>query len=163
MTGLPDAQLYRLTYLSSARDEVPLSELDAILEVAREKNSRRQVTGLLLYHDMQFFQTLEGPQAEVEQIFNVIKTDRRHGGCVVLESRPVAARCFDRWSMGYKKVGDLNSSQKQDFLDLAGVRGRNAANVPNGDARTRILIDSFLSSFRDLDIPVTGSPSARTA
>ena len=153
MTGLPEAALHRLTYLSSARDDIPPSELVSILETARDNNRRRHVTGLLLYHDMQFFQTLEGPKAHVDEIFAAIKADRRHSGCLILESRSVAARCFDGWSMGYRRAADLDASQKENFRDLTSIRGRYAGSEPNDHSRTRILIDSFLSSFRDLELP----------
>ena len=153
MTGLHDADLYRLTYLSASRAAMPRTELDAILEASRTNNSRRAVTGLLLYHDAQFFQALEGPKAQVEEAFAIIKRDPRHSGCLVLESRPVAARFFDRWSMGYRSADDLSAGQKQSFLELASVRGQYAGRDAAGDARTRILMDSFLSSLRDLDLP----------
>jgi hypothetical protein len=153
MTHPQDAGLHRLTYLSSTRDDVHQEELDAILEVARANNPRHHITGLLLYHDRQFFQALEGPRQQVEQVFARIKTDRRHNGCLVLESRSVELRFFDGWSMAYASVSELGAAEKQNFLDLTRVRGRYAGSEANDDARTRILIDSFLSSFRDLDLP----------
>ena len=153
MTQPQDAGLHRLTYLSSARDEMLPAELDTILEAARENNRRHEVTGLLLYHDMQFFQALEGRRPHVEQTFARITADRRHKGCLVLESRSIESRLFDGWSMAYRSIGQLNTSQKQNFLDLTKVRARYAKGDTNGDVRTRILIDSFLSSFRDLDLP----------
>lgn len=55
--------------------------------------------------------------------------------------------------MAYRSIGELNTSQQQNFLDLTKVRARYTASEPDGDAHTRILIDSFLSSFRDLDLP----------
>lgn len=148
-----NAGLYRLTYLSAARDEMHREELDAILDVARENNRRHEVTGLLLYHDMQFFQALEGGRQQVEQVFGRIKADRRHTGCLALESRPVEQRLFDGWSMAYRSIGELDTAQKQNFLELTKVRGGLAKTDANGNASTRILIDSFLSSFRDLDLP----------
>jgi hypothetical protein len=147
-----DHDLHRLTYLSSAPDEVSQQQLDAILEASRANNPRQHVTGLLLYHDCQFFQALEGPRAQVEEIFARIKADRRHNGCLVLESRSVESRFFDKWSMAYKSVSSLGAAEKQNFLDLTGVRGRYAASEAVDGARTRILMDSFLSSLRDVDL-----------
>ena len=129
------------------------SELGAILDVARENNRRREVTGLLLYHDMQFFQVLEGRHPQVDQTFARIKMDRRHNGCLVIESRAAEARLFDGWAMAYRSIGELNTSQQRNFLDLTKVRARYTAGQPDGDTHTRILIDSFLSSLRDLDLP----------
>ncbi len=152
MTHQQDADSYRLTYLSSSPGEMVQPELDAILEVARENNHRHEVTGLLLYHDMQFFQTLEGKRQDVEQVFTRIKADTRHNGCLALESRSVESRLFDGWSMAYKSIGELNASQKQNFVDLTKVRSHLLLDGTNGRAHTGILIDSFLSSFRDLGL-----------
>ena len=99
---------------------------------------------------MQFFQTLEGKRQDVQQVFTRIKADQRHNGCLALESRFVASRLFDGWSMAYKSIGELNASQKQNFVDLTKVRSHFAPDGTNGNANTGILIDSFLSSFRDL-------------
>jgi hypothetical protein len=152
MTQPQDQDLHRLTYLSSAPDDVSQEQLDAILEAARTNNPRHHVTGLLLYHDRQFFQALEGPRPQVEEVFARIKTDRRHRGCLVLESRSVESRFFHKWSMAYKSVSGLGAAEKRNFLDLTGVRGRYAASEAGDNAQTRILMDSFLSSLRDLDL-----------
>lgn len=152
MTAHHNADLHRLTYLSAAQKEITGADLDAILETARANNGRHDVTGLLIYHDMQFCQTLEGPWAEVEPLYNHIKKDPRHTGCIVLERRPVAERFFNGWSMAYKNVSELGATQKRNFLDLTGVRGQYASPGAKDDARTRVLIDSFVSSFRDLDL-----------
>jgi Sensors of blue-light using FAD len=153
MTQPQHTGLHRLTYLSSASGEMRPADLDAILESARENNRRNEVTGLLLYHDLQFFQALEGVRAQIEETFARIKKSRHHKGCLVLESRPIEQRLFDGWAMAYRSIGELDTSQKQNFLDMTKVRARYAEGDSNGDARTRILIDSFLSSFRDLDLP----------
>lgn len=144
--------LHRLTYFSSASEEMSEAQLESILEAARDNNPRHGVTGLLLYHDLRFFQALEGPRAQVEEVFKLIAKDRRHKGCLVLESRAVETRIFDRWSMGYKSGGDLNSSQKRSFLDLTKVRGNFAESAASDYSNTWVLLDSFLSSFRDLHL-----------
>jgi hypothetical protein len=144
--------LHRITYLSSALDQMTQVELDAILDVARENNRPREITGLLIYHDAQFLQALEGPGRHVEAVYGRIKTDRRHTGCLALESRAVESRLFGDWSMTYRSDSDLSAKQKKSFLDLKAVRSGLAMATPDKDPQTRILIDSFLSSFRDLDL-----------
>ena len=150
MTRSNEAGLHRLTYFSSASEEMSQAQLESILKAARANNSRHDVTGLLVYHDLQFFQALEGPRANVEKIFKLIAADPRHKGCLVLESRPVDQRIFDNWSMGYKSAGDLDSAQKQSFLELTTIRGNFAESAAGDHSNTWILLDSFLSSFRDL-------------
>lgn len=152
MTQKQSTDLHRMTYFSSATEEMSPAQLDSILEASRENNPRHGVTGLLLYHDLRFFQALEGPRAQVEEVYIRIATDRRHKRCLVLEFRPVETRIFERWSMGYKSGGDLNSSQKRSFLDLTKIRDNFAENAAIGGSETWVLLDSFLSSFRDLQL-----------
>ena len=153
MTHPQDNGLHRITYLSSAVEQMLPAELDAILEVARENNRPREITGLLIYHDAQFLQALEGPGRHVKAVFARIKADRRHTGCLTLESRAVESRLFGDWSMAYRRASKFSAAQKKNFLELTSVRSQLATRDPNKDARTPILIDSFLSSFRDLDLP----------
>jgi len=151
MTGAQDSDLHRLTYLSSSCDAMPADELDAILDSSRRNNSRHGITGLLMYHDMQFFQTLEGSRHELEELYARIVRDRRHSQCLRLEFRPVADRYFADWSMAYRSFGEFAPADKQNFLDLTRLGRRYRGGEESGDLRTGILIGSFLSGLRDLD------------
>ena len=77
------------------------SEIQQILKVARENNSKQDVTGALLFNAGYFAQVLEGPRAEVERIFEKIQRDMRHGDVVVLENGYTQGRDFSEWSMAY--------------------------------------------------------------
>jgi hypothetical protein len=142
--------LHRLSYMSTACREMSQADLDDILAVARSRNPGRHLTGVLIYHDLQFFQSIEGPRSEIEDVFAHIRRDERHRGCVILESRPVPQRLFSRWFMAFRAAAELSDAQKQGFEELAGVHDHYAARNRDADNRTYILVDSFLSSFRDL-------------
>jgi Sensors of blue-light using FAD len=152
MTDAEASALYRLTYLSCAKRAMPADELGGILEASRRNNAKRGVTGLLIYHDMQFFQTLEGAAGEVESLYTHIARDPRHSQCVRLEFRPVVTRYFGDWSMAYRTVNELGSAGKKNLLDLTRLGKRLSGSEQNDDPRTHILIGSFLSGFRDLDL-----------
>ena len=62
------------------------AEISHILTAARFNNSRKGVTGALLFNSGYFAQVLEGPREAVEQIFEKIQRDDRHGDVTVLES-----------------------------------------------------------------------------
>lgn len=148
MTG-PVSDLHRISYLSSARRSITKADLDAILDVSRRNNAAAGITGLLLFHDGSFFQSLEGIEGAARQTFARIRGDQRHRGIIVMESRPVAERLFRRWSMAFKPIDDLSAAQRQDFLGFAEASDHFAGPASAGDP-TAILIDSFLASFRDL-------------
>ena len=104
---MPEAQrrLYRLTYESHAtlpeHPDARLAALHDILKSARHRNIRCGVSGVLLYNQKGFFQTLEGNKAEVDQVFERIACDTRHTHVQVLERRFVSSRIFHSWSMAY--------------------------------------------------------------
>jgi hypothetical protein len=104
---MPEAQrrLYRLTYESHAslpeHPDARLAALHDILKSARRRNIRCGVSGVLLYNQKAFFQTLEGNKAEVEQVFERIVHDTRHTDVKVLERKFVRSRIFHSWSMAY--------------------------------------------------------------
>lgn len=146
----PTEPLYRLTYLSSASTHLAPADLTAILAVARERNSVAGVTGLLLFHDDNFFQTLEGSKDDVECIYASIERDARHKSCLVLERRECGARLFDQWAMAFRRTSDLQSVQLAGFQDIARVCERSARSAPKTREVTETLMDGFLTSFRDL-------------
>lgn len=78
-----------------------IAEVNSILQVAREKNGRHNVTGALLFNSGYFAQVLEGPRQAIEQIFETIQRDQRHGEVIVLETGYAATRDFSDWSMAY--------------------------------------------------------------
>ena len=75
------------------------AELSSILAVSRANNKRDGVTGALLYSDGCCAQVLEGELDTVQQTFERIQNDMRHGAAVVLEARPVESRMFGLWDM----------------------------------------------------------------
>ena len=48
-----------------------------------------------------FAQVLEGPRDAVEETFEIIQQDERHGDVSLLAFQPVEHRAFESWSMGF--------------------------------------------------------------
>lgn len=103
--------LYRLIYCSrnviasvvprAATPEGLESEIRAILALARDHNSARNVTGALLFTALGFAQVLEGSREVVEQLFERICEDPRHADVAVLSFTPTERRSFPDWPMGF--------------------------------------------------------------
>jgi len=101
MTTSPD--LVRLVYISrnlASPAESMATVLD-ILAAARRRNPAMGVTGALLFSEDCFAQSLEGPMAAVEALFEHIQMDERHDQVVLLEAGPISQRDFGDWSMGF--------------------------------------------------------------
>ncbi|WP_088347849.1 MULTISPECIES: BLUF domain-containing protein [Rhodomicrobium] len=144
-----ESGLHRICYVSSARGEIGVQGLVELLDVSRDRNQVAGLTGLLLYHDGNFMQALEGPDQAVRKMFEWIKTDPRHTGLIQMQGRDVGARMFRRWLMAFRPVDQLATDQRREFLDIRQIARQFG---PGGKDReeTAILIESFLSSFRDL-------------
>src|ERR1700749_406262 len=92
------SDLFRIIYCS--RNEIPgtgeevADALLSLLEAARSKNQRLDLTGALLYQGGVFAQVLEGPQNAVEQVFGLIKLDDRNSQVTVALRGPELERDF---------------------------------------------------------------------
>ncbi len=93
--------LHTLVYVSSASTHLTTAQLEQLFLMARPKNTQAGVTGVLLYHDGNFMQCLEGPSEAVQQTFRRIKGDARHTGVTVIIDEPIEERSIGEWHMGY--------------------------------------------------------------
>ena len=98
--------MYRMCYISTARQPIDRAICEDILSASRINNQRDGLTGLLIAGRRRFLQALEGEEALVRRAFHRIKQDPRHFGCVILEQRSVSARQFPLWSMGFEQSED---------------------------------------------------------
>lgn len=98
--------MIQLVYVSSAIKPFDNDELIALLTRAREKNARLNITGMLLYKGGNFMQVLEGEEAPVRALFDVINADPRHRGTEVMLEEEIDQRVFGDWSMGFRNLAD---------------------------------------------------------
>lgn len=126
----------QLAYLSSTPG--PLSEdvIREILEKSRSNNERDQITGLLVYHEGNVLQFLEGEREPVEKLYARIARDPRHRGLIRLYEREIEERDFPEWNMGFRTLErdalkDLKgySEVLQPGFDLAKISGKSARSL----------------------------------
>jgi len=96
--------LFSLTYKSRALIDFDRYELYALLAQARTKNASLNITGMLLYHNKHFIQTLEGEKETVLNIFESIVDDSRHVHVKKMTESEIEKRVYPNWSMGFKKI-----------------------------------------------------------
>lgn len=104
-TDAPAEQCFRLLYrsrslLSDGPGTVDQGLAD-ILRVSRVNNRDKGITGALMFYEYKdwFAQVLEGPEAEVQKVFETITSDPRHKNVEVCETVQSADRIFRRWAM----------------------------------------------------------------
>lgn len=126
------ADLYNLAYISKntikGEAEAIKEQIRNILAAAHRNNPAKGVTGALLYSGGYFCQVIEGESEVLEELFETIQMDGRHGDVTVLHFQPIEARGFSEWAMA-----------------LAGI-----------EESMRFDIDGILASKDDLKMKETG-------
>lgn len=102
---MPD-HMKSITYVSAATRLLTGQELTELLAQSRDGNAIHGITGMLLYNAGSFMQTIEGPEAEIDQLYANIRKDARNKLVITLLDEPIDAREFPSWSMGFKDVSN---------------------------------------------------------
>ena len=124
--------MIRITYLS--QESLPLSSKDllALLTQCHQNNTGKGITGMLLYGNGTFLQTLEGETVPVEALMEKIATDPRHRGINVLKQESITERQYAEWSMGFERVTE-NTLAEIPSLRNFGLRNFNAQHIGSND------------------------------
>jgi blue light- and temperature-responsive anti-repressor len=99
INGTNDSWIGCLTYKSIATSRPGSADLQALVGKARARNRSMDVTGMLLFEDGCFLQTLEGPPDKLDALWTSIKRDTRHDHIEVLSEHIVPARLFSDWDL----------------------------------------------------------------
>ncbi len=104
--------LVRLVYASSTLDPASQQVVAAILRESNDTNLEFGITGVLCsYPDGQhFLQVLEGARDDVNQLYNNIMRDDRHGNVKLLHYGEIQTRMFASWRMGSVDLAKVNLS-----------------------------------------------------
>ena len=110
--------MFYLIYISSADHLMSDDELLFMLEQAREKNLRLNVTGMLLYKSGSFMQMLEGDKKTVLDLYDTITVDNRHKGVITIMTGDIKERNFKDWSMGFCNMDKvLDAPALDDYVN----------------------------------------------
>lgn len=74
-------------------------ELESMVSEAQARNQAFGITGMLLYENGRYLQTLEGPPIELDQIWASVRQDDRHTQIEVLSEQLAPGRLFTGWHM----------------------------------------------------------------
>ena len=148
-------QLCRLVYYSTynvSSRRGPSDDLKQILATAIRSNSRKGITGGLIFNRQLFAQVLEGDDAAVTQTFVRINGDPRHRDIVLVGMEPVGERLFGTWSMGYAGRSQMFEAI---WAELGYAGGLDLARMSGPELAAFILAlvtqgESFVSSSADI-------------
>lgn len=97
--------IHAIAYFSTSNERFIAPEaIDRLLADARKFNQSCGVTGVLLHHDGNFFQYLEGSQESVQLVYNRILKSSSHFGIAEMLNSEVERRHFSTWSMGFAEA-----------------------------------------------------------
>jgi len=134
--------LYELIYASISDVDHGETALLSLLEQSRAKNHRLDITGMLVYHQQQFVQVLEGEREAVETLYATIAKDYRHRRVGIVHEGLIDTRGFDAWSMGFIDTAE------HDLRDIPGYSqiladGAVAKNMNDHPTTAKKLLFSF--------------------
>lgn len=115
------SELYNLAYISKntikGTPETVKAEIEDILASAHKNNPTMNITGALLYSGGYFCQVIEGPEEAIEELFETIQMDDRHGSVTVLHFEPIERRGFSEWAMALAGIEDRMRFDLDGVLD----------------------------------------------
>lgn len=151
------SDLYRLVYASKnllqGSDAEIAAAVSQILDASRRNNAGVAVTGALMFNAGAFAQVLEGPREGVENTFERIQCDPRHGDVTVLQCGLVESRTFTNWSMAF--VGQSEAGRAR-WDSIAAASGFDLTRL-DGDAVFAMLHGLVLE---EEGLPAAASPPA---
>jgi Sensors of blue-light using FAD len=101
--------VFHLLYISHVEKHWEYHELLSLLKISRANNTRKSITGILIYDDRIFIQLLEGERDAVIETMERVRKDPRHDRILhlVAEENP-SGRMFPGWTMGFRHMRFLD-------------------------------------------------------
>ena len=76
----------RVRYISSFAQPMTQQDIDGIVTTSQKNNPARNITGMLVATGDLFYQLLEGPEHEIDALYERILSDPRHNQVLLLDS-----------------------------------------------------------------------------
>lgn len=138
-----------IAYVSLSLNPLTPELLSNILQVSQSNNRRDKITGILMFHDMLFFQVLEGEHSVVERCYVRIVQDPRHTNVSLMLDSAAQNRTFPDWAMAYAGPDEVGQYTQNSIKSLADLKsGKDATEASNSLAFK--LADSVFRNSRHL-------------
>ena len=105
-------RIFRLIYCSRAKKVLSFDDVKVLAKEAKSNNEAKGISGILLYTNNHFLQSIEGSQEEVNALYLKISQDQRHGSVKLLYYEQVNERLFPSWNMGL-----VQTEPSQDLIN----------------------------------------------
>ncbi|MEO7564300.1 MAG: BLUF domain-containing protein [Sphingomicrobium sp.] len=95
--------MLQIAYFSTASASQDAKTVNSVLISSRCNNRRDEITGLLVAGGNRYLQVIEGPSAAMKRLYATIRCDRRHLALTTLVEQTTHQRCFEGWSMAFRR------------------------------------------------------------
>ena len=113
-------KLVQLIYASRTSGQANLDIIHDILVKAVPHNQSKGITGFLAFDGSCFLQAIEGGADVVNELFQRISRDPRHGSVRLIGYGEIGLRDFPNWSMGDCDIRGVDASQVLKSLPQGG-------------------------------------------
>lgn len=115
--------IYRSRSLLPDKPDDGDANLASILNVSRKNNQKQDVTGALLLNEQhkRFAQVLEGAEGNVLELFERLKSDKRHDSIEIYEAGPAPKRLFSHWSWAMALVVEPDEPDMPLSVTVSGL------------------------------------------
>ena len=151
--------VHQIAYVSLSEAPLEAEMLSEIMAVSQRNNTRDGISGVLMYHDLEFFQVLEGKQSLVEQCYKRIQHDPRHSSISLMWKGASGAHAFPTWAMGYVGPDDIALHSSQRFAALVDLKDAIVGSADSDNIALALAREVF-RSFSGADGRVERSPRA---
>ncbi|WP_281560554.1 BLUF domain-containing protein [Thalassomonas sp. RHCl1] len=131
--------MVHLIYTSSAVGVPNEQDLTELLEQARARNIRQNITGMLLYANGTYMQVLEGDSRDVHDIYASIKKDPRNTNVLTLVEEVIPARSFPDWSMGFRNLTVCSPEDLPGFIDVLNEQAKHKIVIKDEGISKKLL------------------------
>ncbi|MUP45409.1 BLUF domain-containing protein [Gramella sp. BOM4] len=129
-----------IAYVSQKSPSTSEQEIKDLLRKSQTNNIERDISGILVYSDGNFFQVTEGEPEIITSLFNKIKADNRHENIIVIFNHSIVKAAID----GYK-ADFATRHEGYDSQTLSNYLHHIQTLDPKSQAVVKNVLKNFLS------------------
>lgn len=108
---------YAISYVSTAAANIDKESIKSLFKFSAESNNARDITGLLLCSEGNFFQLIEGEEEIIKGLFRLIEVDSRHNNIIKFLEKPIHLGSYDGYICEVvSEKTRYNGSKLKDYL-----------------------------------------------
>lgn len=121
---------HAISYVSTAHIDLQEQEVNVIMNQTNKFNKTRNISGILLYNDRNFFQLIEGDKKTIEDLYEKIIKDSRHQNIIKFLDKAVSKPPFDGYLTDFitdtKKYDEAKFKKYLHYIEVLSPESQKA-------------------------------------